>query len=1134
MPLKNAQLTGPSSITCGDSRTLTFTVTVNNQSTNAPALSWTRDGEALTGTGSSCSLSDWDVSRGADNTVQSYTVTCTASLEGYCLTGKHTITIDPKTLTIEWGDTQFTYDGQAHNPTVSSGVSGISLTLTQAQTNAGSYLAQVTGIQGDKAGNYQLPTAVTQSFTIAPAAITGMTLEKTSVVYNGTAQEPAIKEVKAGELTLSSGDYELSVSPETVQNAGTYQVTVSGKGNFTGSAKTDYSITKAQPTVASDELAITYGTKLSGCDLSGFTASFQGSKLPGSFAFEKPDAMPRVADSDSTEYQLTFTPEDLVNYQTVSMKVKLTVNAKALTVDAAVENKQYDGTNKASYVSGKPVLVGLVDGDAVEFSHGQPYFKSVEVNPSIEILFTEEFAISGEDSSNYTLTQPAVTASIYNSFTAACGTEYNVNADGWQNTDFVVTAKDGFTLSQTNAAGDENWTKNLTVTQEGTGKLGFYVRNAAGAISQLVEEEYWIDKSAPSGTIRFDGTDVTESSPVAVYKNKDVAVTLEGSDALSKVSSVSYLVSDKAMTETELKAAANWTEAKALTITAEDGATEYVYAKVADNAGNVAYLRANYIIFDTTAPSITGVENGKTYYTTQTATITDTNLDSVTLNGSEVAYPIYMPGDSVFTYNIVVTDRAGNSTTITVTMKPISSITDPFKNLTGETVTKDDRKNLEDAADTLKSLIDTTDDEDEKQKLQDGLDMVEGLLKVLDQVKDVESILEALPDSVAPDADDDTVQNIKDARKAVDQLSEHQQSLVDERLKEKLARLENELKDYQFESGADSTWIRGSGMGLQFVANGRLDKLEKVLLNGEALSADDFTKGSPKTTIVLQAVLLESLEDGEHTLELVYSNGKVEAGFTVMQGTNYLELTDVSAFDGQTEVEVNGISYPIQELDGKRYVMLPETGDLLTTYTYHNGSDENIHDNYPTGMRVFRINRSASGTTVTELAELADLLQYSGCSIRVTGNRGVRMITSLEQGKKAALTGAGLAGFTLEEYGTVVTWASDLGEGDLNLNSGKHNFAYKRGVADPVFGTSGNLTQYTNVLVDFSLEECSKDIVMRPYIILKDAAGNQHTLYGGHVTRSISYIAWQNRDTYQPGTAAYDYVHELMGNTAAG
>lgn len=1134
VPLKNALLTGPAAITYGDSQALTFSVTVNTQSTDTPALSWNRNGDDLSVTGSSCSLSDWDVSRGAGNAVQSYTVTCTASLDGYRLTARHTITINPKTLTISWSNTQFTYDGQPHNPTASSGVSGISLTLSQAQTNAGTHSAQVTGIQGTKAGNYQLPAAAAQSFTISPAAITGVTLKADSGVYTGEVQAPAAKEVKAGALTLNSGDYDLSVSPETVQNAGTYQVTITGKGNFTGSIQKSYTITKAQPSVVPAGLTITYGTKLSGCDLSGFAASFQGTKLPGSFAFDQPDVMPRVADSGTTAYRLTFTPDDGVNFHTASLEVSLTVNTRELTVDAAVQDKQYDGTNKASFISGRPALVGLVDGDVVELSHGEPYFKTVEAGTGIEIRFTDVFVISGKDSINYYLTQPAgITASIYISFKAECGKEYTVNADGWQNTDFVVTANEGYSLSGNNST-EGPWSDKLTVTQEGTGELSFYVRNnTTRAISKLVKEGYRIDKSMPTGTIRFDGVDETESSPRACCKKQTVAVTIIGSDAFSGVASISCFLADAEKTEAELKAITEWMEKTSFTIPAVDGTSCFLYAKVVDNAGNTAYYRANRILFDTSAPSISGVESGKVYYTTQTVTISDPNLESVTLNGKLVDSPVTLKGNVDTAYELLATDKAGNETIMTVTMKSISSITEPLKELTEDNVTEDDRKQLEDAADKLKDLLDTVTDEDEKQKLQDELDKLEELLEILDKVKEVEELLDALPDSVTPDVDKDTEQDIQDARKEFEKLSEHQQSLVDESLKEKLERLEAELVDYQFETGADTVWNRGSGSNLQFVANGRLDKLEKVLLDGKELSNHDFTKSSPKTTIELQEAFLGTLEQGKHTLELVYSDGKAETGFTVMQGTSHLDLTDLPAFDGLTEVEVDGISYPIQELDGKRHVMLPETGDLLTIYTYRNGSAENTHDNYPTGMRVFRINRSVNGATVTELPELADLLIYSGCSIRINGNRGIRMITSMTQSNKDALTGDGLAGFTMLESGTVVQWADSF-TGSLNLDSGKHNYAYKRGTADPVFATSGGLTQYTNVLVGFNLDQCSKDIVMRPYVILEDADGKQYTLYGGRVTRSISYIAWQNRDTYQPGTEAYDYVHELMGNTTAG
>ena len=171
------------------------------------------------------------------------------------------------------------------------------------------------------------------------------------------------------------------------------------------------------------------------------------------------------------------------------------------------------------------------------------------------------------------------------------------------------------------------------------------------------------------------------------------------------------------------------------------------------------------------------------------------------------------------------------------------------------------------------------------------------------------------------------------------------------------------------------------------------------------------------------------------------------------------------------------------------------------------------------------------GGVMQHIPELDNLLQYSGCSIRITGNKGIRMITSLDKNTKAALTGSGLAGYKLVEYGTMLCWASEIASGDaltLGKSFTRSNFAYKRGVADPVFANSGNLTQYTNVLVGFSNEQCKDDIAMRPYIILEDAQGKQITLYGGTIYRSIGYIAYQNRTVFQPGTASYKYVWDII------
>ena len=210
---------------------------------------------------------------------------------------------------------------------------------------------------------------------------------------------------------------------------------------------------------------------------------------------------------------------------------------------------------------------------------------------------------------------------------------------------------------------------------------------------------------------------------------------------------------------------------------------------------------------------------------------------------------------------------------------------------------------------------------------------------------------------------------------------------------------------------------------------------------------------------------------------------------------------------------------------------------LLTKYTY-NGASADAHQNYPTGMQIYSVQKDDQGqTTVAPVAELGNLLRYSGCSIRINGKPGIRMITSLTKEAKAALTKANLAGYTLEEYGTVAVWSSDLDNQPLTLNTKKSrsNYAYKRGVSDPVFANVGALTQYTNVLVWDSLEakKYDEDIVMRPYIKLSNQAGETVTLYGGTVSRSIGYVAQQNANTFAKGTAGYKYVHEIIDKVNA-
>ena len=300
------------------------------------------------------------------------------------------------------------------------------------------------------------------------------------------------------------------------------------------------------------------------------------------------------------------------------------------------------------------------------------------------------------------------------------------------------------------------------------------------------------------------------------------------------------------------------------------------------------------------------------------------------------------------------------------------------------------------------------------------------------------------------------------------------------------------------------------------------DKVEVV--NGEAA----FAQSTPGNGIAVTFTPFTLTGDDAGNYSITNPQPENVTG-NIKPSSRYLDLDGNTAFDNQTEVWVDGVAYPVKTVNGT-YVALPEDGDLLTVYTYQKNTSDLTHDNYPTGMAVYRITRTENGATVENISAFSDLLQYSGSSIRITGKRGIRMITSLTKGNKSALTGSGLAGYTLEEYGTVVQWVDDLHGASLTLANGKHNYAYKKGVADPVFNTTGDLTQYTNVLVWDSLTnaQLGQDIVMRPYIILKGTDGKQVTLYGGTVSRSIGYIAYQNRAVFNPGTAAYKYVWDII------
>ena len=227
------------------------------------------------------------------------------------------------------------------------------------------------------------------------------------------------------------------------------------------------------------------------------------------------------------------------------------------------------------------------------------------------------------------------------------------------------------------------------------------------------------------------------------------------------------------------------------------------------------------------------------------------------------------------------------------------------------------------------------------------------------------------------------------------------------------------------------------------------------------------------------------------------------------------------------EVWIDGVKYAAREDKNGKFVQLERTdAKTLVTYSYNDAGASDPHTQYPTLMQVWRLTFENGAYKLAYMPEWEDLLQYAGSSIRVTGVKGIRVITGIPKALRSKLLD-GSQGYTLVEYGTAVTWAAD-GTPMLGQENTMFNFAYRQGVADPIFADTGSTIQYTNVLVGFTDDQLGKDLIMRPYMILEDAAGERITLYGGCVQRSIGYIAAQNRDTFPQGSKADTYIEDII------
>ena len=776
----------PKEVTISDVKVAdkTYDGTTDATVTNAGTLSDNYDGDNLTIVTGSASYDNKNVGNGKTVSFTGFELSGSAA-ENYKLTAQPasvTADITVKEITINGAAVEASriYDGTTEAKITNEGTPSVNYDGENLKVAAGkaAYDNKNAGngktvsfigfdLAGDAAGNYKLtaqPEAVTADITVKEIKIVDTAVEA-SKVYDGSTDAKVTADGTFNGLV--DGDKVDIVTGKALyndKNVGNGKAVTFTGFALEGDAAANYKLTAQPEAVTADitvkEIKIVDTAVEASKVYDGSTDAKITEKgtFDGLIDGDKVDIVTGKAAYDDKNvgngktvafYEFALSGNDAANYVLAAQPASTTasISAKELTIaDLKVKDKQYDGKNTAE-IDGTPALVGVVDGDVLTLVNGVPTFDSVKIGKNIAISFTA-FTLSGDSVTvaNYTLTQPSgITANIVEY--VADGSEYGVNSNDWLNKDFIITAKEGYKLSLTDTANGE-WVDSLTASDEtGNGKLTFFVKNTeTGVISAAVTENYKIDKTAPTGEVKLNERTAFQkfinTITFGLFFKDDVHVKLTATDEASGVKSVMYFKSDRILTDEEVRAITDWTDNSDFDIEAKDMDKFVIYVRIEDNAGNVTFIGSDGATFDTAAPEIVGVENGKTYYVTKKVAIDDENLESATLNGESVEEIFLLVGDTEATYFIRAEDKAGNVTEYTVYMKPLSSVTDAVSDITADNVRSSDAETISAVERQILDIAEAFDDgestEEEWNKLTEAAarckDLNQRIAEVADEI----------------------------------------------------------------------------------------------------------------------------------------------------------------------------------------------------------------------------------------------------------------------------------------------------------------------------------------------------------------------------------------------------------------
>ena len=448
--------------------------------------------------------------------------------------------------------------------------------------------------------------------------------------------------------------------------AGSYHtVLLDSKGNVWTAGYNDYGQLGRTDSNTSTFTQVTNG--ISGVKITAIAAGGQHTVLL--------DANGNVWTAGWNEYGQLGRDENAGTYNANPTFKQADVNPNAITFEELLNTPIYN--DSVFLVKFKdiqcPVITGLENGktycDAVEFT--------VADNNGVASVKAGDNKLTAGTNGKYTLEKGAGTVTV-------------VATDKAKNeTTITVTVNAGHTYGEWQSKGNDTHTRNCTITGCNSSEDGDCDGGEASyfnkAVCDTCHAEYGAlltDSTAPNGEITI-GTNKWNSFLNTItfglfFKNTQSVTVTATDDSYThtgytddKAVKVEYYLysGDTALTKADL--ASKTFTAYSGTFNINPDNKYVIYTRLTDHAGNVTYISSNGIVLDATVPVISGIENGKTYCEAQTVTVTEEYIESVKVNGTAVT----LDANNQFTLNpaegtqtIVVTDKAGNETSVTVTV----------------------------------------------------------------------------------------------------------------------------------------------------------------------------------------------------------------------------------------------------------------------------------------------------------------------------------------------------------------------------------------------------------------------------------------------------------------------------------